>query len=155
MSQIDRGKKVLFICSHNSARSQMAEGLLQRLYGDLYEAHSAGLEPSSVNPYAIEVMGEIGIDISTRCSKSVDEFLGLNDEEIAYIELKLALSKKIRELRLEKNLTQVETAKLLGSSQSRVAKMESGDPSVSIDLQIRSLLALGASMEELAQVISP
>ncbi|TET99350.1 MAG: XRE family transcriptional regulator [Anaerolineales bacterium] len=86
---------------------------------------------------------------------TVDEFLGLNDEEIAYIELKLALSKKIRELRLEKNLTQVETAKLLGSSQSRVAKMESGDPSVSIDLQIRSLLALGASMEELAQVISP
>ena len=77
MSQIDRGKKVLFICSHNSARSQMAEGLLQRLYGDLYEAHSAGLEPSSVNPYAIEVMGEIGIDISTHRSKNVDEFLGI------------------------------------------------------------------------------
>ncbi len=57
-------EKVLFICTHNAARSQMAEGLLRTLKGDRYEAYSGGLEPSSVNPYAIKVMVEIGIDIS-------------------------------------------------------------------------------------------
>lgn len=69
-------KKVLFICTHNSARSQMAEGLLMALYGGRYEAHSAGTEPSSINPYAVKVMAEIGIDISTYRSKSVEEFRG-------------------------------------------------------------------------------
>lgn len=59
---------------HNSARSQMAEGLLRSLYDDRYEAYSAGTEPSSVNHYAIRVMAEIGVDISTHRSKSVDEF---------------------------------------------------------------------------------
>lgn len=54
-------KKVLFICTHNSARSQMAEGLLVALYGSRYEAYSAGTEPSSINPYAVKVMAEIGI----------------------------------------------------------------------------------------------
>ncbi|MGQ9632324.1 MAG: arsenate reductase ArsC [bacterium] len=69
-------KKVLFICTQNSARSQMAEGLLRALYGDLYEAYSAGTQPSRVNPYAVRAMAEIGIDISEHRSKGVDEFLG-------------------------------------------------------------------------------
>lgn len=69
-------KKVLFICTHNSARSQMAEGLLNALYGDRYEAFSAGTSPTKVNPYAIKTMQEIGIDISQNRSKSLDEFKG-------------------------------------------------------------------------------
>ena len=67
-------KKVLFICTHNSARSQMAEGLLNALYGDRYKAYSAGIEPTKVNPYAVEVMAEIGIDLSRQRSKSIEEF---------------------------------------------------------------------------------
>lgn len=81
------------------------------------------------------------------------EFLGLSDEEMAYIEIKLALSNRVRELRKERKLTQEQIAKLIGSSQSRVAKIESGDPTVSIDLQVKSLIALGASREELAEAI--
>ncbi|MEM3501814.1 MAG: arsenate reductase ArsC [Candidatus Bathyarchaeia archaeon] len=69
-------EKVLFICTHNSARSQMAEGLLRSLYGDFYEVYSAGTEPTSLNPYAVMVMAEIGIDISKQRSKSISEFLG-------------------------------------------------------------------------------
>lgn len=69
-------KKVLFICTHNSARSQMAEGILRTLYGDRYEAYSAGTQPTKVNPYAIKVMSEIGIDISNHRSKSAEEFRG-------------------------------------------------------------------------------
>ncbi len=67
-------KKVLLICTHNSARSQMAEGLLNALYRNKYKAYSTGTKPSFVNPYAVEVMAEIGIDISKHCSKSIDEF---------------------------------------------------------------------------------
>lgn len=67
-------KKVLFICTHNSARSQMAEGFLNALYGDSYEGFSAGIEPTKVNPHAIKVMAEIGIDISTHRSKSIEDF---------------------------------------------------------------------------------
>jgi len=70
-------QKVLFICTHNSARSQMAEALLGTLYGNYYEAFSAGIEPSSVNPYAVEVMKELGIDLSTHRSKSIEEFQGM------------------------------------------------------------------------------
>jgi DNA-binding XRE family transcriptional regulator len=82
------------------------------------------------------------------------QFLGLTDEEMAYIELKLAFSKRLRERRLKGRLTQAQLAKQIKSSQSRVAKMEAGDPSVSIDLLIRSLIALGASKKELARIIS-
>ena len=74
MNQVDEKKKVLFICSSNSARSQMGEGLLRFLYPDRYEAYSAGVESSTVNPYAIRVMEELGIDISAHRSKSVEEF---------------------------------------------------------------------------------
>ncbi len=70
-------KRVLFICTHNSARSQMAEGLMNALPGDQYEAFSAGTEPSQVNPYAIKSMSEIDIDISTNRSKNILEFKGM------------------------------------------------------------------------------
>jgi DNA-binding XRE family transcriptional regulator len=82
------------------------------------------------------------------------EFLELSAEEAAYIELKLKLADGLRERRRRRRLTQVELARRVRSSQSRVAKMEAGDPSVSLDLLIRSLLALGASNRELARIIS-
>ena len=83
-----------------------------------------------------------------------DELLGLTPEESTYIELKLKLAENLRRRRERTNLTQIAFARLVGSSQSRVAKMEAGDPSVSIDLLIRSLLALGATNRELARMIS-
>ena len=85
---------------------------------------------------------------------TVREFLGLSKAEEALVELKLTLSRGLKERRARRNLTQAQLARLLKSSQSRVAKMEAGDPSVSIDLLIRSLLAMGATQKELAQVIS-
>jgi DNA-binding XRE family transcriptional regulator len=85
---------------------------------------------------------------------TASEFLGLSDEESRYIELKLALSEHLRKRRLSRRLTQEQLAKLLSSSQSRVAKMEAGDPSVSLDLLVRSLLALGTSERDLAKVIA-
>lgn len=84
----------------------------------------------------------------------IEDFLDLTEEEMAYIELKLKLSDMVRELREKKDLTQVEASKILQSSQSRISKMEAGDPSVSIDLQVKSLLALGASREEIGKRIS-
>ena len=78
-------KKVLFICTHNSARSQMAEGLLRAFYWDRYEAYSAGTQPSMVNPYAIKVMAEIGIDISTHQSKNVDVFHGMKFDYVVTV----------------------------------------------------------------------
>jgi arsenate reductase len=66
--------KVLFICSHNSARSQLAEGLLRGIYGDKYESYSAGTNPTKINPLAIKVMAEIGIDISKQYSKGLEVF---------------------------------------------------------------------------------
>ena len=85
---------------------------------------------------------------------TTSEFLGFSPEEARYIELKLALSEHLRRRRVRRKLTQEQLAKLLSSSQSRVAKMESGDPSVSLDLLIRSLLALGISEQDLAKVIA-
>jgi len=70
-------KKVLFLCFHNSARSQMAEGLLGALYGDRYEVYSAGVEASKVDPRAVKVMSEIGIDISGQRSKAMNEYRGI------------------------------------------------------------------------------
>ena len=81
------------------------------------------------------------------------EFLQLTPEESAYIELKLKLADSLRKRRQRQKLTQVELASLVSSSQSRIAKMESGDPSVSLDLLVRSLLALGTSNKELAKII--
>ena len=85
---------------------------------------------------------------------TVADFLQLLPEESAYIEMKLSLSKNLRERRKDKSLTQEQLARLLKSSQSRVAKMETGDPSVSLDLLVRSLLILGESRKSLAKILS-
>ena len=69
-------QRVLILCTGNSARSQMAEGILRALNGEEYDVESAGVEPSRVRPEAIAAMREIGIDISSHHSKSVDEFVG-------------------------------------------------------------------------------
>ena len=69
-------KRVLILCTHNSSRSQIAEGLLRYLAGDTIEIFSAGSEPSSVNPYAIQAMTLLGIDISKQSSKSLSFYLG-------------------------------------------------------------------------------
>ena len=82
---------------------------------------------------------------------SAKEFLGLTEEEAAMIELKLALAKALKEERTRQKITQDKLGRMLGSSQSRVAKMEAGDPSVSVDLLVRSLFKLGASRQDLAR----
>ena len=73
---MSKKERVLILCTGNSARSQMAEGLLRELHGDKFEVHSAGVDPSIVRPEAIDVMKEIGIDISGHTSKSADIFAG-------------------------------------------------------------------------------
>ena len=85
---------------------------------------------------------------------TVKEFLGLTDEEAAYVELRLKLADGLRARRTARGISQTALAKTIESSQSRVAKMESGDPSVSLDLLVRSLLALGTSNRELARIIT-
>ncbi len=82
------------------------------------------------------------------------EFLGLSPEEEMFIELKLILSDRLRQLRESQHLTQKAVAKRIESSQSRVAKMEAGDPSVSMDLLVRSLLSLGATPQDIAEAIA-
>ena len=84
---------------------------------------------------------------------STKEFLRLTDEESAYIDLKIRLADGLRDRRQRNRLSQVQLARMLRSSQSRIAKMESGDPSVSLDLLIRSLLALGIYDRELSRII--
>lgn len=85
---------------------------------------------------------------------SVGEFLGLSKEESEYIELKLALSQALVKRRKRSNLTQVQLAKKLNSSQSRIAKMEKGDPKVSLDLLVKSLMAMGATKKNIAKLIA-
>jgi len=75
-------KRVLILCTENSARSQMAEGILRHDGGDAFEVESAGVRPGSVRPEAIQAMREIGIDISGHRSKSVDEFIGQNFDTV-------------------------------------------------------------------------
>ena len=75
-------QKVLFICTNNSVRSQIAEGFFNNLYKTNYKAFSAGTQPSSLNPYAVEVMKEVGIDISHHRSKSIEEFKNYNFEYV-------------------------------------------------------------------------
>lgn len=81
------------------------------------------------------------------------EFLGLSAEESRFVALKLALAAGVRHLRERRGLTQAGLAKQLGSSQSRVAKMEAGDASVSLDLMVRSLLEIGAKPADIAKLI--
>ena len=69
-------QRVLFLCTGNSARSQMAEAFLRKYAGEHFEAHSAGLDPKGVNPFTIQAMKEIGIDLSDNTSKGIDTYLG-------------------------------------------------------------------------------
>jgi len=86
---------------------------------------------------------------------TAQEFLGLTPPEAVYIELKLMLSENLKKRRQQKKLNQMELAKLLKSNQSRVAQMEAGDPSISLDNLVRSLLTLGATKQDLARIIAP
>jgi DNA-binding XRE family transcriptional regulator len=81
------------------------------------------------------------------------DFLGLSPEESAYIEMKLALSQALAQKRKQRRLTQLELARKLNSSQSRIAKMEKGDPTVSVDLLVKALLAMGATKKSIAKTI--
>lgn len=82
------------------------------------------------------------------------EFLGLDDAETLYVELKTSLAETLQKARTDRRLTQDEVATAIGSSQSRVAKMEAGDPSVSVDLLVRSLFIVGASPKDVARVFA-
>ena len=84
---------------------------------------------------------------------TVQQFLGLSDEEAAFVDLKLALARSLRSRRERKGFTQNQLAELIESSQSRVAKMEAGDRTVSLDLLVRSLLAMGTTKREIARII--
>ena len=84
---------------------------------------------------------------------TAEEFLNLSAEEAAYVDVKLRLASELSKRRKSLRLTQVAVAKKIGSSQSRVAKMEAGDPSVSIDLLVRSLIALGRTPENLQKAL--
>ena len=85
---------------------------------------------------------------------TTSEFLALSKEEAALIEMKLGLAESLRRRRQARRLTQTQLAKRIGSSQSRVAKMEAADPSVSIDLLVRALLELGATRAQVASALS-
>jgi DNA-binding XRE family transcriptional regulator len=84
----------------------------------------------------------------------VREFLGLSDEDVALIDLKLAFAEFLREMRRRRDLSQTELAKRIGSSQSRVAKMEAGDASVSLDLMFRTAFSLGVSVRDIGRTIT-
>lgn len=84
---------------------------------------------------------------------TAEEFLGLSKEESEFVQLKLALAEGVRNRRRLQNITQTQLAKLVGSSQSRIAKLEAADPTVAVDLMIRSLFATGAGRRELAGII--
>ena len=95
-----------------------------------------------------------GLEPAGRKVDSGADFFHLSPDELAFIEMKMDLARNIRSKRLRRKLTQSQLARLIDSSQSRVAKMESADLSVSMDLLIRVLLALGASRKEVAQIIA-
>jgi len=84
----------------------------------------------------------------------VEDFLDLTDEELEYIEVKNTLGKMVKDYREGRGLSQIAAAEILNSSQSRISKIETADPTVSIDLQIKSLLALGAAKEDIGQKIA-
>lgn len=83
------------------------------------------------------------------------EFLGLSPEEAALIEFKLALATRVKELRISRGLTQVQLAKAIGSSQSRIAKLEAADPTVSTDFMLKSFFQLGARIGDIKSVLTP
>lgn len=85
---------------------------------------------------------------------STEDLLGLSDDEMLMIDMKISLAKKFQALRKKTKLTQVQVAKLLHTSQSRVAKMESGDASVSMDLLVKGLLSLGANKKDVGKALA-
>ena len=85
MKNGEEQKKVLFICTHNSARSQIAEGLMNTFHLDDYMAWSVGTEPTQVNPYAIRVMEEVGIDVTGHHSKSMESFQSLDFDYVVTV----------------------------------------------------------------------
>jgi len=85
---------------------------------------------------------------------NAQDFLGLSDEELAFIELRLALASKLREAREHLKATQAQVARMINSSQSRIAKMEACDPSVSSDLMLKGLIALGVSFKDLGKTVA-
>ena len=85
---------------------------------------------------------------------NAEDFLGLSPAESEYIDVKLALSRKLKEVRSQKNLSQIEAAKILKTSQSRIVKMEKGDASVSTDLLLKGLFSLGVKKKNLAKILS-
>jgi ribosome-binding protein aMBF1 (putative translation factor) len=101
-----------------------------------------------MNKTKIEKLNKMGWKVG-----SASDFLNLSAEESAYVELKASLSRYLHEKRVKKHWTQQQLAQKIKSSQSRVAKMEKGDPTVSIDLLIKSLLAMGSSKNELAKAM--
>lgn len=82
---VQNKRTVLFICNHNSARSQIAEGLLRSLFSEQYEACSAGSNPCEVNPYSVKVLAEVGVDISHHRSKSLQEFEGMEFDYVVTV----------------------------------------------------------------------
>jgi len=82
------------------------------------------------------------------------EFLDLSKQEVAFVEMKLALARCLRSFRIRRKLSQTRVADLVGSSQSRVAKMESGDPSVSVDLLLKAVLAIGATPGQVVKALA-
>jgi len=78
-------KRILFVCTHNSSRSQMAEGLLRTLRGDRYEVYSAGTEPTNVHPAAVAVMAEVGIDIRSHRAKGLDAVACIEFDEVVTV----------------------------------------------------------------------
>lgn len=92
-------------------------------------------------------------DAGWRVSNAAD-FLELTADEAEFVEIKLALAQRLRQLREEHNWSQAEFARRVGSSQSRVAKMEAADPTVTVDLLVRSLLAVGTDRRELGRVVA-
>jgi len=85
---------------------------------------------------------------------STKEFLRLNDQEAALVEVKLCLMDALRQARRKRGISQIDLAKRMGSSQSRIAKIEAGDPSVSLDLILRALVASGASRREIQETLA-
>ncbi|MDP2839039.1 MAG: arsenate reductase ArsC [Syntrophales bacterium] len=85
MTEKERKKKILIVCTHNASRSQMAEGLFQKLKGDRWEAYSAGTAPTEVHPSAVAAMAEIGIDIRGHRAKGLDALAGVTFDEVATV----------------------------------------------------------------------
>ncbi len=119
------------------------------LYEEAVGAKKLNKERIEMDTFKRERLEAAGFKIG-----SVAEFLNLTEEEIALVEVKLALAACLKEKRAERQLTQAQAARMLNSSQSRIAKIEAADPSVSMDLQIRALIRMGVTRQKLGESIA-